>query len=74
MRGGSGVVGSFFFLLPPYVAGGLVSGGCGVGKDRNRHGDSFLEGKDGRGTMSGGCKYHTRIANTILGSVSVAAT
>jgi hypothetical protein len=27
--GGSGVVGSFFFLLPPSVAGGLVSGGVG---------------------------------------------
>ena len=29
MRGGSGVVGSLFFLLPPAVAGGLVSGGVG---------------------------------------------
>jgi hypothetical protein len=28
----------------------------------------------GWGTISGGCKYHTGIANTILGSVSVAAT
>jgi hypothetical protein len=27
MRGGSGAVGSFFFLLPPAVARGLVSGG-----------------------------------------------
>jgi hypothetical protein len=27
MRGGSGAVGSFFFLLPPAVAGGLVIGG-----------------------------------------------
>jgi hypothetical protein len=27
MCGGSGAVGSFFFLLPPAVAGGLVSGG-----------------------------------------------
>jgi hypothetical protein len=27
-----------------------------------------------RGTISGGCKYHTRMSNTILGSVSVAAT
>jgi hypothetical protein len=29
MHGGSGVVGSFFFRLPPSVAGGLVSGGVG---------------------------------------------
>jgi hypothetical protein len=28
----------------------------------------------GRGTISGGCKYHTGMANTILGSVSIAAT
>jgi hypothetical protein len=27
MRGGSGAVGSFSFLLPPAVARGLVSGG-----------------------------------------------
>ena len=27
MHGGSGVVGSFFFLLPPAVVGGLGSGG-----------------------------------------------
>ena len=27
MRGGSGDLGSFFFLLPPAVAGGLVNGG-----------------------------------------------
>jgi hypothetical protein len=27
MRGGSGAVGSFFFLLPPTMVGGLVSGG-----------------------------------------------
>jgi hypothetical protein len=27
MHGGSGVVGSFLFLLPLVVAGGLVSGG-----------------------------------------------
>jgi uncharacterized membrane protein YedE/YeeE len=27
--GGSGVVGSFFFRLPPFVARGLVSGGVG---------------------------------------------
>ena len=28
-RGGSGVVGSFFFRLPPSVVGGLVSGDVG---------------------------------------------
>jgi hypothetical protein len=28
--GGSGAVGSFFFSLPPSIAGGLVSGGVGV--------------------------------------------
>jgi hypothetical protein len=31
MRGGSGAVGSFFFLLPSARAGGLVSGGGGCG-------------------------------------------
>jgi hypothetical protein len=31
-------------------------------------------GRDGRGTISGGCKYQTGISNTIFGSVSVAAT
>jgi hypothetical protein len=35
---------------------------------------SILGGRDGRGTISGGCKYQTRISNTILGRVSVAAT
>jgi hypothetical protein len=41
----------------------------------NQHGDSlFFGGRDGRGTISGGCKYQTGIANTILGSVSIAAT
>jgi hypothetical protein len=29
MCGGSGVVGSFFFHLPPSIVGGLVSGGVG---------------------------------------------
>jgi hypothetical protein len=28
-HGGSGVMGSFFFHLPPSVVGGLVSGGVG---------------------------------------------
>jgi hypothetical protein len=31
-------------------------------------------GRNGRGTISGGCKYQTGIDNTILGSVSIAAT
>jgi hypothetical protein len=74
MRGGSGAVGSFFFLLPPAVAGRLVS----VGVVRVRMGIIMgrpsCGGRDGRGTIYGGCKYQTGIANTILGSVSVAAT
>jgi hypothetical protein len=45
MRGGSGVVGSFFFLLPAIVAGRLVSGGDNGGEDGNRHGKSILWGK-----------------------------
>ena len=74
MRGGSGAVGSFFFLLLPAVAGGVGSMGVvgvrmGIVMGRPSYG-----GRDGRGTISGGCKYHTGIANTILGSVSVAAT
>jgi hypothetical protein len=35
---------------------------------------SIWGGRDGCGTISGGCKYQTGIANTILGRVSVAAT
>ena len=78
MRGGSGVVGSFFFLLPPAVAGGLVIG-CGEGMVGVSMGivigiPSVWGGRDGRGTISGGCKYQTGIANTILGRVNVAAT
>jgi hypothetical protein len=74
MRGGSGSVGSFFFLLPPVVAGGVVSRGVvGVRKGIVRESPS-CGGRDGRGTISGGCKYQTGIANTIFGSVSVAAT
>jgi hypothetical protein len=74
MCGGSGVVGSFFFLLPPVVATGLGSMGVvgvrmGIVMGRPSYG-----GRDGRGTILGGCKYHTGIANTILGSVSVAST
>ena len=75
MRGGSGVVGSFFFLLPPAVAGGSVSGGVvGVRMGIIMGIPSFGGGRDGRGTISGGCKYQTGIANTILGRVSVEAT
>ena len=75
MHGGSGVVGFFFFLLPPAIAGGLVSGGVvGVSMGIVMGIPYFLGGRDGQGTIYGGCKYHTRIANTILGSVSIAAT
>jgi hypothetical protein len=75
MRGGSGVVGSFFFLIPLAVAGGLVSGGVvGVSMGIIMGIPSVWGGRDGRGTISGGCKYQTGIANTILGSVSVVAT
>jgi hypothetical protein len=70
MRGGSGAVGSFFILLPPAVAGGVGSMGV-VGV---RTGIVMGSLAYGRGTISGGCKYHTGIANTILGSVSVAVT
>jgi hypothetical protein len=45
------------------------SGGVGV-----RIGIAMGRPSCGRGTISGGCKYHTGIANTILGNVSVAAT
>jgi hypothetical protein len=74
MRGGSGAVGSFFFLLPPAVAGGLVSGGVVGVRMGIVMGIPSWGGRDGRGTISGGCKYQTGIANTILGSVSIAAT
>jgi hypothetical protein len=75
MQGGSGAVGSFFFLLPPVVAGRLVSGGVvGVRMGIVMGIPSFWGGTDGQGTISGGCKYQTGIANTILGSVSVADT
>ena len=73
MWGGSGAVGSFFALLPPVVAGGVGSMGV-VGALGVRIGIVIGSPSCGRGTISGGCKYHTGMANTILGSVSVAAT
>ena len=73
MRGGRGATGSFCFLLPPAVAGGVgsigVVGGVGV-----RTGTAIGKTSCGQGTIFGGCKYHTGMANTMLGSVSVAAT
>ena len=74
MRGGSGAVGSFFFLLPPAAAGRLVSGGVVGVRMGIVMGSSSCGGRDGRGTIFGGCKYQTGIVNTILGSVSVVAT
>jgi hypothetical protein len=81
MRGGHGAVGSFFARLPPVGAGGVGSiGAVGVGSMGVlrvvgvRTGIVMGSPACGRGTISGGCKYHTGIANTILGSVSVAAT
>jgi hypothetical protein len=74
MHGGSGAVGSFFFLLPPAVAGRLVSGVVVGVRPGMVMGRPSCGGRDGRGTISGGCKYHTGIANTILGSVSIAVT
>ena len=81
MHGGRGAVGSFFALLPPAVAGGVGSiGVSGVGSIGAvgvlgvRTGIVMGSPACGRGTISGGCKYHTGIANTIFGSVSVAAT
>ena len=74
MHGGSGAVGSFFFLLPPAVAERLVSGGVVGVRTGIIMGIPSCLGRDVRGTISGGCKYHTEIANTILGSVSIAAT
>ena len=74
MHGGSGAMGSFFFLLPPAVAERLVSGGVVGVRMGIVMGRPSCGGRDGRGTISGGCKYHTGIANTILGSVRIAAT
>jgi hypothetical protein len=71
-------MGSFFFLLPPAMAGGVVSRGVegmvGVSMGIVIGIPSVWGGRDGRGTISGGCKYQTSIANTILGRVSIAAT
>jgi hypothetical protein len=74
MCGGSGAVGSFFFLLPPAVARGLVSMGVVGVRIGIVMGIPSCGGRDGQGTISGECKYHTGIANTMLGSVSVVAT
>ena len=68
------MVGSFFFVLPPAAAGGLGNMGVvgfrmGIIMGRPSYG-----GRDGQGTISGGCKYNIVIANTILDSVSVSAT
>jgi hypothetical protein len=74
MRGRSGTVGSFFFLQPPAIVGGLVSMGVVGVRMGIVMGRPSCGGRDGRGTISGGCKYHIRMDNTILGSVRVAAT
>jgi hypothetical protein len=69
------VGGSFFFPLSPYVVGGVVSGGLegmvGVSMGIVIGIPSICGGRDGPGTISGGCKCQTRIAKTILGRVSV---
>ena len=74
MRGGRGATGSFCFLLPPAVAEGVGSMGVVGVRTGIVMGRPSCGGRDGQGTISGGCRYHTGIANTILGSVSVAAT
>jgi hypothetical protein len=60
------------------MAGGLVSGGVegmvGVSMGIIIGIPSIWGGRDGQGTISGGCKYQTGIANTILGRVSIVAT
>jgi hypothetical protein len=77
-HGRSAAMGSFFFRLPPAVAGRVVSGGVegmvGVSMGIVIGIPSIWGGRDGRGTIFGGCKYQTRIANTILGRVSIVAT
>jgi hypothetical protein len=73
MHGGRGAVGSFCFLLPPVLDGGVGSMGV-VGVVGVMIGIAMGRPPCGRGTISGGCKYHIGIANTILGSVSVVAT
>jgi hypothetical protein len=75
MHGGSGAMGSSFFLLPQAMSTGLVSGGVvGVSMGIVMGIPSFLGGRDCQGTSSGGCKYQTGIASTILLRVSIAAT
>ena len=72
------MVGSSFFRFPPVVAVVLLSGGCGgvvgvsIGICINIL--SVWGGRDGLGTILGGCRYHIGISGTILGRVSVAAT
>jgi hypothetical protein len=74
MHGGSGALGSFFFLLPLDVAERLVSGGVVGVRTGIVMGRPYCGGRDGQGTISGGCKYQMGIANTIFSSVSIAAT
>jgi hypothetical protein len=77
-REGIRAVGSFFFRLPPTVAGVLVSGSVGgmVGVIMGRCIEiSFVwGGRDVWGTISSRCRYQAGIASTILGRVSIAAT
>jgi hypothetical protein len=74
MHGGCGALGSFFFLLPPAMAGGFGSMGVVGVRTKIIMGRPSCGLRDGQGTISGGCRYHNGIANTILGSVSVVAT
>jgi hypothetical protein len=77
-HGESGPVGSFFFLLPQTAVVVLASGGeGGVVRVSIRVyiGIPLIwGGRDGWGTIVGGCRYHTRISRTILGRVSISAT
>jgi hypothetical protein len=64
--------------LPPSqegpTVGGEVEGMVGVSMGIIIGIPSIWGGRDGQGTILGGCKYQTGIANTILGRVSVVAT
>ena len=66
------------FSYPQLWQGGVVSGSVegmvGVSMGIVIGIPSIWGGRDGRGTIFGGCKYQNGIANTILGRVSVAAT